>query len=700
MFSKARLIYYMKQFIQNHKHYVRNGLLIYLLLWLNQFSFSQSELIPAKNIDALNQKIDSLEIVYNHTPKINIASLNQGIGDYFELKTKSPETFISELIFGKKLESLISGFPNLQIDRNLLLLRNDYKYSNGTHKLEIQSFEIKNNGSHRITIDYSDSLVFNKIKFYYSAYTDKKSQVTSLRGFLIKEDFSQIKLPKKYADWVLYTDVLVIPEENLFYSKKDLAQRLYIQPKSVVDSLVNYYAIKTNKPKYFEGAILENLMKQLDSWEEKRPFYTDSLFRQDSDFKKLLHEALGYAENKQESNGELEYFTAALISKTRALRLMRFNKQVGTCSFDNGPVNQQKRMAALAAQIPDWNVFIKSFLNVMNDNVSRIANNSMAVNARETYIEELSMLKLDISKLLLGSNMRIDNTEKPHYFSDGGKIGKAFSLMDLDQQAKFERTIEGIIRDEKVDAFNKLHFYNTFVAYQYHLEDSVKKSQIGIKIKALEDYMPIVLKSRLKNPDKELQDLLFTEKDEMDDFEILDSSVGSIYSYTYGGDCWMAELREKNKNSRIIFDLTMPIEDSITPLRNFITQKEELISRVTNHSFLNNLLNTNKENLLYIYFTGDRSFLNFRNQIIGDMPKELQELDYHNAISFYISYPDRKYVRYIMLENNNIILLGVPEDYTIPGYSFQELVTETEEILFSKFYKSYKVFDEKGKMLN
>lgn len=82
------------------------------------------------------------------------------------------------------------------------------------------------------------------------------------------------------------------------------------------------------------------------------------------------------------------------------------------------------------------------------------------------------------------------------------------------------------------------------------------------------------------------------------------------------------------------------------------------------------------------------------------MPEEVQKSDFENAISLYIYYPNGKYVRYILLANDNLILLGIPDGYTIPGYNFEELVTQTEEVLFSKFYKSYKVFDEKGQMLN
>ncbi len=679
---------------------MKNSILLLFILFSSQIVFSQNEIISEEEIPALNKIIDSLEIEYHNSSILDIKSLPQTTGDYFEVKTKKPDEFILAMKNNIKLDSLLNQFPNLQIDRNLLILKNDYNLSNGDHKLEIKSFKIKNNNDHRITIQYSDSLNEEGIQFYYTSYTYKKSNTTTIRGFKIKDDFSQINLPEKYADWVLYSDFIVFPEEKLFLNTNNNFSPLYNREKSIIDSLVNYYAEITNKPKRSKDQDFLVFQKELDKWEDQRSGLADSLYANDSHFKDLLIQALNYAESEKKSNGELEYFTSNLISKKRALNLMRFNQQVGSCSFDNGPIIQQKRMSKLAAEIPNWGVFIKSFLNVMNDNVSRIANSNIASNSRKTYIEELSELKLDINKLLLGSNMRIDNSNESHYSSDGAKIGKAFSALSKNDQTYFEKNVEEIIQDKKVDAFNKLHFYNTISYYQYFLKDSVKKQELELKIKSLEEHMPEILKSRFEDPNKELKDLLQAEKNELEKFEILDISIGDIYSYSYGGECWMAELRDKTSKTNIIYDLTMPIEDSITPLRSFLSKKDDLTTRVINHYFINELLKTNSENQLYLKFTGNKSFSNFRNRVLKDFPEDLQNLNYNNAISFYISYSNRKYVRYILLENKNVIMLGIPKDFTVPGYSFEELLTKKEENFLSNSYYSYKIFNENGEMLN
>ena len=337
----------------------------------------------------------------------------------------------------------------------------------------------------------------------------------------------------------------------------------------------------------------------------------------------------------------------------------------------------------------------------MNDNVSRNANSNIASNARKTYIEELAKLDLDIDKILLGSNVRIEDATRKHYFSDGSKIAKAYANLNSDKQEYFENKTFEIIKDEEIDAFNKLHFYNTLKNYQYFIKDSIKKTELEKDIQNLTPLLPKELKSRIENPNKQLYDLLYREREELDNFDIKSSIIAHIGSYSFDGDCWQAELIDKKSDGKIIYDLTMAIGEEITPLQNFIDKKSELKSRVEEHSFLQKIINDNKENKVYIKFTNDKSFVNHRNRVTEDMPKELvDELDFENAISLYVSFPKRKYVRFVLLNNGNLLILGIPKDFELPGYKFEDLMSKEEKSFLSTSYKSFKLFDENGKMLN
>lgn len=668
------------------------------LFSLNNSYGQESSFLSSENIQKLNAIIDSIDQNYERDNASKFYSMPQTTAHHFEITTRNPEEFLKLLAASKSFEELVNSEPHLQIDRDLLVIKSSYSNYKGVKRMEIKSFEIGNNSRANIKMDYTDSLNQKDIEYYFTSYTRKN--ITSIRGFYLTAEFETYVIPKKYSNWVSYTDMIVQPEGKLFYNTNASPSYTFSRDTSIVDSLVRYYAKVTDKPAFDKNDKFEARLEKNRNWENRRIFYSDSLFKNDPVFKELLFEALDFAEKENKSNGELEFFTAQLISKSRALELMRNNQQIGTCSFDNGPRDQQKRMASLAADIPNWDVFIESFMNLMNDNVSRVADNNIASNARRTYIEELELLDLDLQKLLLGSNMRISDTLATHYFSNGSKVGKAFAQLDEKQQASFEKELIGLIKDENIDAFNKLHFYNTYKNYQYFLQDSIGKNAVEKRMEPLVDFMPYSLSSRIRNPNKQLKDLLHREMGKLENYDILDSSIGNIYSYSYSGDCWMAEIQEKNSERQIIYDLTMPMEEKITPFQNFLDYKSELNTRVEDHKFLQQLLQTNPQNKLYLKFTGDRSFANHQERITKDMPVDLvNDLDFEDAISLYIRYPERKYVRYVLLKNKDLLMLDIPNGYSIPGYTFDELVTKKKESFLHTSYQTFRVFNEEGEML-
>ena len=676
---------------------------IYILLSLliSGNIFCQNSIISESDIPKLDSIIRNLEKNYNQSETPNFYSLPQTSASYFEIITKDPKKFLAELKKSENLKQLQNKFKGLQVDNDLLVIKNVYSDYKNEKKLEIKSFEITNNQNHGIKLSFNDSLNQNNLKHFHSSYTSKRDSITTIRGFYLNNEFKSINLPKRISDWINYADLIVRPETSIFYDSDNKSNGFRAYKRTIIDSLVNYYELKTNKPPYKKEQDFITRRKELNEWQSKKEKFADSLYTNDQNFKKLLIEALEYAEENKVSNGDLEDFTAQLISKKRALKLMRQNRQVGTCSFDNGPIIQQKRIASLASKTQNWDVFIKSFLNVMNNNVSRNANSNIASNARKTYIEELAKLDLDIDKILLGSNVRIEDATRKHYFSDGSKIAKAYANLNSDKQEYFENKTFEIIKDEEIDAFNKLHFYNTLNNYQYFIKDSIKKTELEKDIQNLVPLLPKELKSRIENPNKQLYDLLYREKEELDNFDVKSSIIAHIGSYSFDGDCWQAELIDKKPVGKLIYDLTMAIGEEITPLQNFIDKKSELKSRVEEHSFLQKIINDNKENKVYIKFTTDKSFVNHRNRVTEDMPKALvDELDFENAISLYVSFTKRKYVRFVLLNNGNLLMLGIPKDFELPGYKFEDLMTKEEKSFLSTSYKSFKLFDEKGKMLN
>ncbi|WP_130733255.1 hypothetical protein [Flavobacterium sp. J27] len=676
---------------------MKNLKYFFFLVFFSNTLFSQEEIINEENISKLNTIIKLKEKKYKKglTPIFN--AIPQATGSFFKIVIKKNDDFLSMLHKCKNIDELANKFPDLQIDKDLLLIKSNYTNYDKKKLLVINSFEIENNNSHSITMNFSDSLNNNSSNLFYVCYTNEKKNESVIQGFILNENFKIKKIPVKYADFIKYTDAIVKPETIIFFDNK---KENLIHQKTILDSLVKYFEIKTNKPSYVKENYLLS-MKDLQKWQSKQNFFSDSLFKIDNNFKILIEDALLYAESNKITNPYLEDFTAKFISKERALNLMRQNRLVGSCSYDNAPLFQQKRIATLAAQTYNWEIFIKSFLNVMNDNVARIANSSMASQRRGTYINELTKLNININKILIGSNFKINDTIEKHYFSDGNKIAKAYADLDSKYQNDFENAIVEIIMDKSIDDFNKLNFYNTFKSYSYYLKDSIRAKEVKIKIKNLVPFLSHVIKSRIENPNKQLYDLLHAERSELEKFQIKSSRIMDIRSTNYDGNCWIAKLIDKNSDGRIIYDLLMPINEKITPLKNFSSIKEEIKNKIDNHVFLQKILNSNTQNELHVSFVKNTFKTNKQEEVFKKLPLELStKLDFENAISLYVSYPNGYDINYILLKNNNLLLLEIPKDFSLPGYNFEDLIIDKNNINRTVSNKCYKLFNLEGIMLN
>ncbi len=615
-------------------------------------NFSLSE----KNLDSLNAKIALLKDKYKKsTPQI-IKSFPQTTASYFELITQDPKTFLIALEKAKSFEELAKSFPGLLIDKDILIIKNIYRDYNKALKIDINSFGIGHSGDHRITLKYTDSLNKDDLKYFYSSYSYKGK--TTVSGFYLKTKFNITEIPSKYADWVNYNDILIEPEKPIFLSKpKNQLDQLKFK-KNIFDSLNNYFNNQTNKPKYTQGHDDKLLLQNMEKWEGQHKKFADSLYQNDTKFKKLLNSALSYAEKNSATNEGLEKLALLIFPKQKSLNLLRQQQIIGTCSYDDRPLDQLKNIAFLSAETSNWSLYIKATLNVLNDHVSRVANSNIASENRKTYVEDLARLDLNINHLLIGSNLRIADTSKTHYFSDGSKIAQAYANLDKEKQKEFEQAVEDIIKTAEFDSFNKLHFYNTLLNYKYFIKDSLKVIELNHKIKTLIPFLPKEIKSRIENPNKLLTDMLHNEESLLAKFDIISSTVGDIYSYNYGGKCWKAKLVEKNTSKKIIYDLTMPIGEKLTPLNNFVIKMDSLKFAVNQNPFLKKQLNKNIKNKLHIEFTDDKSFTNHNNNTTDAVPAALlSKLDFQNAISTYIDFSDHTYIRYILLKNNNVLAI-------------------------------------------
>ncbi len=270
-----------------------------------------------------------------------------------------------------------------------------------------------------------------------------------------------------------------------------------------LNSYIKQYAIQLSKrdsvPAIYEN---ESVIYAIDSMKKAR--LRDSLAH-NRKFKKLLAEAL--AEVKQKNiitDDEFEDYVATYISKAEALELKRNRKVIGGCSMDQSPRYHALNIAKLSAEAVNWQVFLRAHLNIMNDRFERMTDGSYAWGQRKTYIKELEELNIDVLDLLLGISLSIENPVEKHYHGSINRLGRA--LAETKNRVQFEEKVLSMIKDNELDAYNRMLMHYLFLNYVYYLPERNVRMEDLAKLEEADKTLPFFISSRIKINKKNFED--------------------------------------------------------------------------------------------------------------------------------------------------------------------------------------------------
>ncbi|MBK9355482.1 MAG: hypothetical protein IPN09_16395 [Bacteroidetes bacterium] len=182
--------------------------------------------------------------------------------------------------------------------------------------------------------------------------------------------------------------------------------------------------------------------------------------------------------------------------KEKLLDEMRSTKVVGGCSQDSRPREHAINIAMLSAEVTNWEVFLKSHLDIMNDRFDRMSDGSYAYAQRKTYIKELEELDINVLDLLIGISLRVENPAKNHYYGSIGRLGRAIS--ESKNKEDFKTQILSMVEDKELDNYNRILAYFLFVSYNNYLDNKDEQNE---NIKQLETSimtLPDFLKDKIK----------------------------------------------------------------------------------------------------------------------------------------------------------------------------------------------------------
>lgn len=412
-------------------------------------------------IDSLNLKFNSCEL---DRPYL---SLPQGNAHYVNIPDKQAKQLIKAKV---AFEEYKKKYPLSIKQKDSYIVQYQYENYKGVNMLEYSGLP----GSKTPSMTLKNTKANNKIT-----------------GWIIKDDvafylenLSSQTLSESYGRLIQYVDCMVDTTAQIFLPIAKGETYQSVTKGSAADQFLKWCAKFPDKPTYpdydendREGyeSLYNTYQKQYQQWDSLRLLVLDEKYLKSAFRKEQLSQALEEAVEFGNSDGMLEFYAGRYKSKKNALTLKRSRKVIGGCSMDDSPRIHASEICMLAAETYQWDIFLRSHLDIMNDRFERVSDGSYAWAGRQTYLKELEELGINAPDLLIGTCFRVKNIGNNHYYGSIGRIGRA--LAETSNGAIVEETIFNVIGGNKIDLYNRLLFAFLFDHYNYNLDDKERSSR-------------------------------------------------------------------------------------------------------------------------------------------------------------------------------------------------------------------------------
>lgn len=460
---------------------------IFLLLTLSLFRLGHSQteftsdsdfLYNQSTMDRLSLIVDSLNIRYRSCGyERDYLSLPQAMGHYFYLKTNHAHEIAKEMDNGMSFEDFEKKYKKATIHQDHLIVQFSYVNYKGDSVLEYSTIAINTYSGFEIARTPKNAMpVESAGKCMYEINEKGPYSDENIRGFFFTTNIEQTKLNEHYAGQIQYADCMVDTTASMYLKNADYERYSDTLPTPVT-RFIEYVDRETNRPTYPENYKDTNLVKQYYAgnrlWYEERFRIIDEVLIPKKGLIDSLNGAIAYAIENGKSNEDLEQYAGKYHSKDMMLNLMRSRKVMGQCSMDDRPRMHAKEIAELSAEIANWEVFLRSHLDLMNDRFERMSDGSYAQPRRQTYIKELEALDINTVDLLLGISLRYQDPHPNHYFGSISRLGRALS--ESSKRDQFIEEIKAMCADTTLDDFNRVLAYFLLLNQAHHRQEDSEK---------------------------------------------------------------------------------------------------------------------------------------------------------------------------------------------------------------------------------
>lgn len=446
-----------------------------------------------KIVDSLNLKFRTCDMAHPYH------SFEQGLATIIQIPSKAVLKYIES---NPSLPDLLKMYPKVsKAKHDLWVTKTRYKNYEGHGVIEYA--ELPHGWGQETSIELKDRKANDKNTGWI---VDKENSIAFYLHQLTKQ-----KLPVEYGRLIQYVDCMVDTTAEIYFpqAKGSVYQRVNQNSKaSQFITWAEKFPERPERPDYDQlqkttlniDSVYTSYYKKEEVWDSLRMLDLDKRLSKSPYWKDLLAQAIEEGIIQGNSDPRLEFYAARYQSKSDALKLMRSRKVIGNCSMDQSPRYHAMNICRLAAETAQWDIFLRSHLDIMNDRFDRQSDGSYAWAARKTYLMELEKLDINAIDLLLGTTLRVSDVSENHYWGSIGRVGRA--LADALDKPALESRLVAMIKDDNLDPFNRLLMAYLFNNYAHNLEETNKTDSLKKLEDAVKSFPPLLAEVWKKSDEK------------------------------------------------------------------------------------------------------------------------------------------------------------------------------------------------------
>ncbi len=412
----------------------------------------------------------------------------QAVGNYVLFEGDRADTALKLIEQGAGFLDLLRQIEPKETTKHLLLTFDTYRDVRCNIKQEVFGWNGVCGLRHSVDIDVGLDIVNTcRRGDWLFEYIDAPAyKYKGLQAFFLVTDFQQTQIPSDYARSIDYLDHMTNPAEAALYEDAKCCRHdtcytdigifqnfmQWLVPIACGDSLPNehVYSDVLNRPD-------DSCFARID-----RQMANTKLFH------RMLDLSIEAAIENQCYFELLEQLVARYRSKDLALKLKRSHFPVACCGMSSRPYLHRRDIAVLAAQTAEWNVFLRTHIDVVFDDYRKNPDGTFTFLGDRTMVPVLQDFGLDVESLLLGSVLRVDNRHRNAYKTFAYSIGNVIARMP--ERDEILNDIRSMIGNRQLDDFNRLRLFDVYWTCLIESNSSEIPESMVATLRSVVDLLP------------------------------------------------------------------------------------------------------------------------------------------------------------------------------------------------------------------